>query len=101
MKEGLNNYDVDPDTQFAGVKATWDSIQSDFKCCGVEYYSDWKMAEMFQGQRNDSVPDACCKEEMENCGKGVFKLTLDQVKEKVYVEVRMESKWVLISILEW
>merc|ERR1711992_169327 len=40
MKTAMQNYGEN-DKQHDGVKQTWDIVQSDFKCCGVEKYSDW------------------------------------------------------------
>ena len=40
-------------------------VQKDFKCCGVEKYTDW---EQVMGEEN--VPDSCCKVETEDCGIG-------------------------------
>ena len=49
MHNGMTNY-----------TATWDLVQEDFKCCGLEGKDDW----------NETIPDSCCvggKEQ--DCGK--------------------------------
>uniref|UniRef100_A0A914XM88 Tetraspanin n=1 Tax=Plectus sambesii TaxID=2011161 RepID=A0A914XM88_9BILA len=41
-----------------GIKITWDKMQQEFQCCGVDSYKDW-----FKSQRwpkNNFVPDSCC-----------------------------------------
>ena len=38
MKKSLDQYG----DAHAGVKQTWDIMQSDFKCCGVSNSTDWK-----------------------------------------------------------
>ncbi|XP_025087799.1 tetraspanin-9-like [Pomacea canaliculata] len=40
---------------------TWDAIQSEFKCCGVEKKDDWYAI------MSNTVPDSCCS--YEDCGK--------------------------------
>ena len=40
-------------------------VQKDFKCCGVEKYTDWE-----QVMGGGNVPDSCCKVETEGCGNG-------------------------------
>ena len=39
MKDGLKNYGNDG---YDGVTQTWNMIQSDFFCCGVDSYKNWK-----------------------------------------------------------
>ena len=49
MQNGMTNY-----------TATWDLVQENFKCCGLEGKDDW----------NETIPDSCCvggKEQ--DCGK--------------------------------
>eukprot|EP00095_Tigriopus_kingsejongensis_P004648 maker-scaffold29_size597861-snap-gene-3.10 protein:Tk04648 transcript:maker-scaffold29_size597861-snap-gene-3.10-mRNA-1 annotation:"cd63 antigen" len=74
MVNGLENYSADPESQFAGVSETWNIIQTDFQCCGVTVYTDWKNA-TFSQQSN--VPDSCCKLNTENCGRGILDGTGD------------------------
>jgi len=52
MMESLKSYDDNPE-----VKESWDSIQEQLKCCGVDNYKDWlkvKLPEEFK------VPESCC-----------------------------------------
>ena len=49
-----------------------DQMQQDFKCCGVEMYSDWKNSTFIkQSQRRDEVslktPTSCCKSPSPRC----------------------------------
>jgi CD63 antigen len=57
MKEGMTNYDNG--TDFKGVTDTWNAVQSDFQCCGVTQYTDWKNTTF--SERVKGVPDSCCK----------------------------------------
>ena len=66
MKEGMQNYDAQ---QTQGVTATWDLIQHESKCCGVDGFKDWETTPFAQGS---NVPDSCCIEETEGCGKGAI-----------------------------
>ena len=56
MKDGLKNYKRDG---YDGVTQTWNMIQSDFYCCGVDSYKNWKDDSDFGKsgnlKRNDSV----------------------------------------------
>ena len=68
MKTAMQNYGEN-DKQHDGVKQTWDIVQSDFKCCGVEKYSDW--FDTPYGKDVNGVPDSCCKVETAGCGKNI------------------------------
>ena len=68
MKTAMQNYGEN-DKQHDGVKQTWDIVQSDFKCCGVEKYSDW--FDTPYGKNVSGVPDSCCKVEVAGCGKNI------------------------------
>jgi CD63 antigen len=69
MKEGMEHYGTGPD--FQGVTETWNQIQFDLKCCGVENYRDWFSPNItfskLSGRKD--VPDSCCKENTPGCGK--------------------------------
>lgn len=67
MRNGMHNYER-PGSE--GVRHTWDPIQQDFLCCGVESYLDWKNTTF--GEARNGVPDTCCKTNTPGCGKGVF-----------------------------
>lgn len=48
----------------------WTNTQRNEKCCGVDNATDWKNNTILNKTR--SVPDSCCKEEKDDCGKGYF-----------------------------
>lgn len=69
------------------VQSTWDEVQTNFQCCGVESYDDWSNKTMTgnsfvdwakaKGWAPDGaaplntkypVPDSCCVDFEENCG---------------------------------
>ena len=54
MEKGLQNYGSEG---FEGVTTTWDLVQKDFKCCGVEDWKDWRNVTQFS---DGAVPDSCC-----------------------------------------
>jgi len=65
MNKGLGNYRAEG---YEGVTTTWDLVQKNLHCCGVQNYGDWKNVTLFE---NGGVPDSCCKAgEIEGCGKG-------------------------------
>jgi len=65
MTESLKNYKRE---EHEGVTLTWDNIQREFECCGVNNFTDWEETPAFN-ETND-VPDFCCKKITLDCGKG-------------------------------
>merc|ERR1712112_469492 len=70
---------------FEGVTDTWDILQKNLHCCGVEAPKDWYTTEGTTFT-NGTVPDSCCQQGQEQgCGKtdqpkfteGCFKLFED------------------------
>ena len=69
MENGIKNYGA---VGFEGVTTTWDLVQKELYCCGVQNFGDWKNVTQFA---DGGVPDSCCKGyemdlEVEKCGKG-------------------------------
>ena len=75
MRDGMKNYDA---SESSGVTETWNIIQHESKCCGVEGYMDWKNTTFSQGL---NVPDSCCIQNTSGCGKGAI-----QNPNKIYQE---------------
>jgi CD63 antigen len=65
MTDSLKNYG---ESGHNGVTETWNIMQSDFQCCGVNNSTDWATTPKFQD--TDDVPDTCCKVFKDGCGKG-------------------------------
>eukprot|EP00092_Neocalanus_flemingeri_P017997 GFUD01019476.1.p1 GENE.GFUD01019476.1~~GFUD01019476.1.p1 ORF type:complete len:242 (-),score=46.93 GFUD01019476.1:96-821(-) len=64
MEKSIKNYNVEG---FEGVTLTWDLVQKNLKCCGVENFEDWKNVTHFS---DGGVPDSCCiAGQVEGCGK--------------------------------
>jgi len=67
MNMGMKNYGMGE--QYDGVTHTWDIVQNQLHCCGVESPADWTR------ERNDTfpdnqVPDSCCVGgQAADCGK--------------------------------
>jgi len=87
IKDGMNKTIVDyGKSDFESVKTSWDIIQPNLKCCGVESYKDWTNAFKVSDVA-DSVPASCCKNlEDPKCGDGLADKPEDQVKDKIYTE---------------
>ncbi|XP_077171441.1 tetraspanin-4-like [Paroedura picta] len=51
LKEGLKLYKTDGNL---GLTNAWDLVQTEFRCCGVENYTDWFVHNRTQ------VPESCC-----------------------------------------
>ena len=66
--DGLDNYDNPTNGSLTSMKEAWDSLQTEFKCCGVEEFTDWGEVDSFN--KTGSVPDSCCKTVEEDCGNG-------------------------------
>jgi len=63
MEKGQLNYGQEG---FEGVTTTWDLVQKNLHCCGVNNWDDWKNVTQMAG----GVPDSCCKVgQEEDCGK--------------------------------
>lgn len=62
FKDGMVQYN-----NSAEVKKGLDDLQREFKCCGENSSADWDNYPPFKG--NNSVPDSCCKNMTEGCGK--------------------------------
>merc|ERR1711874_392058 len=63
MEKGQLNYGQEG---FEGVTTTWDLVQKNLHCCGVNNFKDWKNVTQMAG----GVPDSCCKAgQVMNCGK--------------------------------
>jgi len=60
MQKGMQNYDQDG---FGGVTTTWDLVQRELKCCGVNNGTEWKLTTY------GKTPDSCCKEDTKGCGE--------------------------------
>ena len=43
MDDGMNNYGT---KEHGGVTDTWDFVQQELKCCGVNNYTDWGAREL-------------------------------------------------------
>jgi len=52
MMESLESYDDNQE-----VKESWDSIQEQLKCCGVDNYTDWSNVKLPEDVK---VPESCC-----------------------------------------
>lgn len=79
MKKGLINYGKE---SASGVTGTWNIVQHELECCGAQKYSDWINSTF--ASRDDSVPDSCCKNDIEGCGKGVLKMDESEVADKIH-----------------
>ena len=66
MREALGGFG-----KSGGVTDTWNAVQADFRCCGIDNCTDWKSADY--GRRVNGVPDSCCKAPAAaGCGEDVF-----------------------------
>ncbi|KPP61999.1 tetraspanin-9-like, partial [Scleropages formosus] len=66
LKDGLALYNTENNI---GLRNAWNIIQAEWKCCGVTGYTDWHDA-----LKEKVVPDRCCQEHYEECGRNVTNL---------------------------
>jgi len=81
MQKGMENYGSDD--QYKGVHETWDAIQADFDCCGVESYADWRKVAFGKG---GNAPDSCCRTFTEGCGKDVLNMDNATASAHIYTD---------------
>jgi len=60
MVDGMVNYGAEG---YDGVTDTWDYVQQELECCGVNNFTDWGKV-LGEGR----VPDSCCKVQSTGCG---------------------------------
>jgi len=60
MKDSIEKYDDEDQIS----KKTWDMIQHDFQCCGVNNSDDWVL------RRSGKVPSSCC---IDNSGEDCYR----------------------------
>ncbi|KAI3384631.1 hypothetical protein SNEBB_010831 [Seison nebaliae] len=68
MKKSMDKYGGDKNK---GVTKAWDVWQKKMKCCGINKFSDWQNATVYNDA--DDVPDSCCISNSVGCGKGKSK----------------------------
>ena len=82
VNEDLNKYGV-----VSSVTTKWDDLQRDLHCCGgnnyLTGYNDYRSTPI---GINYSVPDSCCHEVHEGCGRGIFSVSLEQVRNRIFVD---------------
>lgn len=73
-------------TKDSGIKAKWDELQRDLHCCGgrnkVDGYTDWSGT--FENDKD--VPDSCCWEQSDGCGRDVMSQSTDTIRDRIFVD---------------
>jgi len=78
MTEALDSYNM-PDHD--GVTQTWDYVQHEYRCCGIQGYADWQQSNWHKDKPKESVPDSCCRTYSSGCGTG---MAVGSVNETIY-----------------
>ncbi|XP_045136188.1 tetraspanin-18-like isoform X2 [Portunus trituberculatus] len=62
LKHTLKKYYSTPD-QANSVTVAWNAVMSELQCCGVNNYTDFEQATLWQANKSSNalVPEACCK----------------------------------------
>lgn len=87
---GVGAADVQKDLVLYGenpaITAKWDELQRYFHCCGgnnfLTGYNDYRTTPI--GQKGN-LPDSCCHEQHEGCGRGILRETPEEIRNKVFV----------------
>ena len=69
----------------SAIRAKWDELHRDLHCCG------WKgIGEGYQNfvsvLNDSSVPDSCCHNVQEGCGKGIAGRYDDEIRDRIFVD---------------
>jgi hypothetical protein len=90
--EALNVYNIDSE-----VTKTWDEMQTHMMCCGGNNwnrgYLDYQGTSI--GRDGNSVPDTCCINPTEGCGRGILIEAEQTLRNKIFVHgcVEMLIRW--------
>ncbi|RXN01810.1 Tetraspanin-9 [Acipenser ruthenus] len=90
LKEGLALYNTENNV---GLKNAWNIIQAEWKCCGVTGYADW-----YEALKETAVPDRCCQEHYQDCGRNSTNLFWQRGCYEKVEEWLDDSKHVLGTI---
>ncbi|CAH1786401.1 unnamed protein product [Owenia fusiformis] len=67
LREGIKQKYPPPSSRDEeGLSAAWETMQQDFKCCGVTNHTDWYNSNGWPEKK--WVPDSCCIIRSTNCG---------------------------------
>jgi len=82
------------------ITSSWDHMQKHLHCCGASGYQkgfkDWQNTDFGRNQHGrhqkfDGVPDSCCHQEGENCGKGVLgNMGENNIRSRIFVDGCLE-----------
>lgn len=61
LREGLVLYNTESNV---GLKDAWNTIQGEWRCCGVMSHNDW-----YAALHDNVVPDRCCQQFYQGCGR--------------------------------
>jgi len=92
MEKGMTNYGKGG--EFDGVTHTWDIVQKELECCGVENSTDWAKNRP-ETYKAGQVPDSCCvggqklgcgsSDEVPKFGKGCYSLFKSQFIDNIAI----------------
>ncbi|KAF7229463.1 tetraspanin-9-like, partial [Nothobranchius furzeri] len=74
LREGLLLFNTDNN---AGLRDAWNTIQRDWKCCGVVNQHDWHTA-----LHENVLPDSCCQQVHPGCGRNASSTSWTRVSQE-------------------
>ncbi|KAI5093983.1 tetraspanin-12 [Silurus meridionalis] len=94
LKSRMPNYGLQ---RYQWLTHAWNSFQTEFKCCGVIYFTDWlEMTEM------EWPPDSCCSNQYAGCARHAHYSDLsDLYQEFKCCGVIYFTDWLEMTEMEW
>jgi len=79
----LNQYNNETNPEVMDIRRSWNVVQHDLQCCGVQNYTDWLNAATVPFNET-VVPSSCCIDGIVmGCAKDITSATTPQQAEKI------------------
>ncbi|XP_031146105.1 CD63 antigen [Sander lucioperca] len=99
VQDSLEDMISDYQNGTAEFRKSFDKLQEDLKCCGVNGSSDWRD---FRSDEK-SVPDSCCVKVTLNCGVGTMtdaaKVHQEGCHDAVVAYLKKNILWVIVAAI--
>jgi len=77
-----------------GVTHSWNYMQQELQCCGLEKHWDWKNSTFYM--EKPDLPDSCCRKETPACARGIY-----EVENKAVIPEIVFNQGCLKQFYEW
>lgn len=87
MLETMEQYGQEEKLRTKLVTDSWDNLQEDYMCCGVDSFRDW-----FNSTDYKKIPSSCCIQQSTDCATGIdINTPDDEAATKIFTEGCFES----------